>query len=658
MVSGKVLPPRIDLLNEDLLRSHLHAVFLSQVGLRGLDSSLLDLVDGQDMPLKETVRTQLAVEPELRAKICHTFRAIVEDFEKRLGTQADTWYSDDWIEHSLDNIAKRLDRALDRWRKLYRQAMNTLQRASQELGENRFSSNSKEYKRARRNQEQATRQLTLLKNEKRRGGEFSEFYPYRYLASEGFLPGYNFTRLPLRTFIPVGNAGEYISRARFIALREFGPGSIIYYNGQKYEVEQLMVQDAENQLKKAKISLNAGYFMQDAETQLSLCPFTDVDLSDNNEVEYLNDLLEMSETSTRVRERISCEEEERVRRGFQIDTYFSVPAGDMRRVRKAILKSDADEFLCLRFIPAAQLIQINQKLRNAEKQGFTIGMTSGFYKTGDQTDRPDDAEKLRDVKLFTTDTADALYIEPIKALGLTRAGVITLQYALKRAIENIFLIESSELGVVTMGRSSHPNIFLYEATEGSLGILSQFVDKKDVFPRVINEALRLLRFDDEDYEDPASYDDLLSYYNQRDHADIDRFLIRDALEKLKHCQPERLTGIYESYEAHYKTMCAQLDPNSSTEQKFLDYLYGNDLRLPDSAQKTVDGIYVRPDFFYEPDVWVFCDGTPHDRPEVKNEDKEKRDAIVNRGDQVIVYYYQDNLDELTQKRKDIFSKAR
>ena len=28
--------------------------------------------------------------------------------------------------------------------------------------------------------------------------EESDFYPYRYLASEGFLPGYNFPALPVR----------------------------------------------------------------------------------------------------------------------------------------------------------------------------------------------------------------------------------------------------------------------------------------------------------------------------------------------------------------------------------------------------------------------------------------------------------------------------
>jgi len=60
--------------------------------------------------------------------------------------------------------------------------------------------------------------------------EESDFYPYRYLASEGFLPGYNFPALPVRAWVPRGN-GEFIPRARFLALREFAPGNIVYHEG-------------------------------------------------------------------------------------------------------------------------------------------------------------------------------------------------------------------------------------------------------------------------------------------------------------------------------------------------------------------------------------------------------------------------------------------
>ena len=57
----------------------------------------------------------------------------------------------------------------------------------------------------------------------------------------------------------------------------------------------------------------------------SVCPFTQEDLSEQGACEPLPNLLEMGETRAIPRTRITCEEEERVSRGFHIDTYFSVP---------------------------------------------------------------------------------------------------------------------------------------------------------------------------------------------------------------------------------------------------------------------------------------------------------------------------------------------
>ena len=115
---------------------------------------------------------------------------------------------------------------------------------------------------------------------------------------------------------------------------------------------------------------------------------------------------------------------------------------------------------------------------------------------------------------------------------------------------------------------------------------------------------------------------------------------------------------YTSYEDHYQAMLRGFDPNSSTERTFLDYLYLNGLRLPDAAQKRVDGLYVQPDFYYEPRIWVFCDGTPHDDPAVQTDDDAKRQAIIAMGDEVWVYYYKDNLADTVAARPDIFRKVR
>ena len=104
-------------------------------------------------------------------------------------------------------------------------------------------------KRARRDAElrrrEAESQLRLLLNEDAEQGS-TDFYSYRYFASEGFLPGYSFPRLPLAAYCRVSGSspmreGEFLQRPRFLAIREFGPGALIYHEGARYEVTRVQV---------------------------------------------------------------------------------------------------------------------------------------------------------------------------------------------------------------------------------------------------------------------------------------------------------------------------------------------------------------------------------------------------------------------------------
>jgi hypothetical protein len=131
------------------------------------------------------------------------------------------------------------------------------------------------------------------------------------------------------------------------------------------------------------------------------------------------------------------------------------------------------------------------------------------------------------------------------------------------------------------------------------------------------------------------------------------------LEKMAVCSIEIRGGMAdESYEDRFKRLMKEKDASSSTEETFLRFLYKSGMRLPDAAQKSVPDLYVCPDFFYAPDTWVFCDGSPHDDAEVAADDLAKRQAIKNRGDEVIVYHYKDDLAELVDRYPDIFKKVR
>ena len=668
LVAGAVQAPRIDLFNRELLLTHLHALAISEVGLPGLDAgsgerpSLMRLIanDDPELPLSPDVVQGLMIGPTTFDSLKVRFRRVIEDFAEELKGMPNAWYTDDWVDHNLGNLAKHLNRAMKRWRKMYQSARTLLTRATQPIESGLLKVGSPEYKKYKRLQDQANRQLNLLRNDQGGSTELSEFYPFRYLASEGFLPGYNFTRLPLRVFLPTGStAGEYISRPRSIALREFGPRNLIYHNGRKHRISQLVIQDAESSLTEAKISKRAGYFLMDSQSDLEICPFSDLNLSDNANREHLHDLIKMTESRGEETARITCEEEERISRGYDIESFFHVDGGDFGSIRRAVARSGNIHLLNLRFIPAARLVSLNKGWRSQKTEGFPMGMTSGNWRSSMPKPDPNAHEEYRLVKLWTSNLADALYIEPIQALGLKPNGVITLQYALKRAIESVFQVEPREIGVSGIGDPKCPNILLYEAAEGSLGILSQFVDDFTTFRKVIEAAEQVCRFDNEEYKAPASYDDLMSYYNQRDHQRLDRFSIRDALGKLKLAEIEiQASPAFQGYEKQYRHMLRHLDPNSSTERAFIDHLYENGLRLPDAAQKRVPGLYCQPDFYYEPRIWVFCDGSPHDDQQVHERDQNQRQLIISRGDEVWAWHYREDLAAKIARRPDIFRKVR
>ena len=270
LVAGAVMAPRLDLANQELLLSHLNAMVASEIGLPGVDGTeggrpslmLLVVNDNDKMPLAPGIHAGLELSPGQFNQLKALFKRVINDFEDDLVSGADQWYSPQWVEQNLGAVANHLDKSLDRWRKIYLSARTILSRATQQIESGVYSLSSDEYRKHKRNQDQATRQLDLLRNELTGGAiELSEFYPYRYLASEGFLPGYNFTRLPLRVFLPTGDTtGEFISRPRAIAMCEVGPQNIIFHNRRKYQINQLGAQDAESNLTEDRTNTKAGIF--------------------------------------------------------------------------------------------------------------------------------------------------------------------------------------------------------------------------------------------------------------------------------------------------------------------------------------------------------------------------------------------------------------
>ncbi|SFB59815.1 DEAD/DEAH box helicase [Algoriphagus aquimarinus] len=686
MVAGSVKAPRIDLINEELIASHLNAYIFMNLGLTNINSSVKDFVDidqKKDLPVfQKTLDFIRDQRSHYKDSWIEGFKNVILD--KNVELKDSNWFTDEWLELRCNEFASNLDKSFDRWRTLFKNAAKLIEQSSRIIEDPTYSKDSSEAREAKRMQAIGQRQRDLLLNvSKRDGTNDSEFYVYRYLAAEGFLPGYNFTRLPVRAFIGKRSQddGVFISRPRFIALREFGPGNLIYNNGGKFRVTRMQLSDSDAKTDSLKISLKTGYaWLGEEGKTVNNDPITQEPLKGQANASVYNNIMELVESDTWPQERISSEEEERMSSGYEIEQFFNFPKG-IDSTKKTILRASGHDLMNLTFCPAAKLIQVNKRWRSSktpegdEEIGFTIGKVSGKWLKKAELDNPDrENDPAMTVHLYTTDTADSLYMQPIKSLKLDEDGVISLTYALKRAIEQVFQIEESEVGVWFLGPEDSRNILIYESAEGSLGILSQMSQDPSKLREVFKEAYSLMYFDPKTKEDTkpdkpkASYDDLLSYYNQRYHESLDRFKIKSALELLMICEVDTSgagNSGHSDKNEHFHELLARYDTSSDMERRLIEYLYKNDFVLPDKAQVNLSGnlgFYVSADFVYlNSDKTIrtilFCDGSVHDKQEVREDDSHKRTILRERGIDIIEWYYSESITDLVERRKDIFRKA-
>lgn len=665
MVAGIVQAPRIDLTNEELIRSHINATVLSFLNAEEFKPSLVDLIDisGGSYKLKKDVKAKYQdVIDSSFVYIKQTVLGVIHGIMELNDTK---WFTPSWLDKEIKTVPDKLEYALLRWRKMYLDALRQMNEAH-ETHISPIIKDAELKKLANISYTRAKDRKNLLENQsdKNRNSTLSEFYTFRYLASEGFLPGYNFTRLPIRVFLGGKDRNEAISRSRFIGLKEFGPNNLIYHNGGKYKVNRITPNDVSLDLTEIKISKETNYAFlgSDEGKGKNQDPITEAQFTASNIELHLN-LLELEEAQSENSERISCMEEVRTSEGYVTELYLNAADG-LVDATKIKLTVDGDELMKLFYAPAAKLILLNKKWKRGRDDGFDIGTKTGFFKTKKQLEKPNPDDPIQNVMLYTYDTSDVLYVQPIKSLGLTEDGVITMQYALEKAIEKLYNIEPVEIDAKLMGSGENKNIMLYESAEGSIGVLKDIARNPVKLRNIFMEAYDICGYNFETKQDmfpkraKASYDDLLSYYNQMDHNKIDRHAIVKALELLISSKPDDTVG--GSYEDKYEELKKGLHHRSPGEQKLLDYLFENGYRLPDFTNHNMEKFYVQPDFVYEKErALIFVDGGIHKNSIVKSKDEKDRKAIELAGFDVLVWDETSvDVASFVTRRLDIFRKVR
>lgn len=551
MVRGVVRPPALDLANYDLVKSHLHAVWLAESG-QALETDIphvLDLTD-KGLPVRKDI-TPTLLAPSLKSMASLAMRRVLRSIESELTEQNAPWARD------LDELASSVatgaftafSSAFDRWRQLYEGARTQLQEANRKSELHGLS--AQERKEARREQAQANEQIALLERGNATGG--SDFYTYRYLATEGFLPGYNFPRLPLYAYIPSVpggySGGAFLQRARFLAIAEFGPRSLIYHEGRAYRVSKAKLAAGARSGDDGKLTTTSLYICDvcgaSHDVEAERCQACSATMGG---IHPIRNILRIDNVETRPAERITANDEDRQRQGFDIQTVFCWPKRtDQSAVISATAADGDGEVLHIDYAGGTQISRINKGLRRRKEKsilGFGIdpatGRWTGSPEDGASDDNDPDETPPQRVVPIVQDTKNAALIRPVSEALFSATTLTTLQQALTRGIEVIFELEEGEvLTEPTPSRDNRRAILAYEATEGGAGALGRLVTDPNALARVARAALEMMHYSDLDKaiasgqpskltEDASAecvtgcYRCLLSYYNQMDHAIIDR----------------------------------------------------------------------------------------------------------------------------------------
>jgi superfamily II DNA or RNA helicase/very-short-patch-repair endonuclease/ribosomal protein L37AE/L43A len=664
MISGAISAPRFRLDNKYLITAHIHSLVLEVLG-KGLENPTTGKpLSGLKLPpnpneilsidhehyamlpdLRNTWESAIkAYAPEIREAVLLAFANELEHFD---------WFTEEFINGKIEGFVRDLDAALDYWRTEY----HSLYQEGREIEDHLLMIQGDKARNDRMSI--ISSKLTAMRNGK------GDWYIYRYLGSQGFLPGYAFP--PQSTYLSFYNSEDEIGRNPTIAISEFAPGNYIYYRGNSYKIVSARAKTVGLSPSTYQVLVCPECeqaYVGAEETNIARCSNCGQDLQG----EHSKAAIILPNMAARKDAKISSDEEERRRLGYEITTHYRGGG----REQQYILSNENSEVGNLILENSGNIFIMNHGRRKRDGTVTPFALCSRcnnwllsekeIEKHFSTTERPGECRSnakeedvLNNIGLTHEFQSDILILEiPLPDGENPESFYRSLITAVARGIMIAFNLDENEVRYFLAPNPDNElpyRMVFYETSLGGTGSLASMTIASE-FNRVMSKMHEILHGNDDAGCEGACYQCLLSFYNQRDHHYLNRQIVLNWLDETDNLE---INQIIEDDEPKYQELLEKCD--SHLEKDMLREMRDRKIRLPDEAQKVIYGNEGNPivsaDFYYEPKIVVFVDGSHHHLDYVQAGDEKKRRKLRSLGYRMVVIKGEDIEEGLTELVKRI-----
>jgi len=664
IVAGRIVPPRFLLDNDALIKRHINALILETIHFKlpTKIQEIMQITESEDLPLEIFPDFIKDLENQLEANKEKILRAVQNAFAEEM--EKYEWFDVNYVQSAISNFVEALNSTFDSWRNEYRELYLEREEINRELLKH-------PNKRLQGHRAAIEAKISRMKT----GEEL--YYTYRYLSTHGFLPNYGFpssvTSLNLYNWKAEGRGINEIERSKIIALREFAPRTTVYYNGIRYFVNKARIKTEEGRPVTFAVLICpecGNVLLRNQATQEAACPVCGASFE---AVKPNVNCLELPDMSAIRREMITCDEEERRVRGYEITTHYS--PNEKRQVKYTIKMPNGKQG-SLTYEHNGKITVINKGARKKTREQTEI-IVEGFYycsachewltrnqalKDHLETDsnkacknKGSAEDIIKEAWLVLEGNHDTitLHVPPPEDLEKDEnvAFYTTLKETLLQGILRTFHLDEEEIGgiITPIPNTDEYRVIMFETEEGGIGALNALQDQ-ELYHLLIKNAQEVIHIDPKtETEKPdactkACYNCLLRFLNQPEHTLLNRSLIKGTLEQLRNSSIEIEEKNDEEKFAYLLEKC-----ESDFERKVLKNIAERNLPLPTEAQYTVwekDEPIARVDFYYKPNICVFVDGPVHEKDYIRHSDKLKRKRLKALGYRVISIKNIDDISKL------------